>query len=189
MPLTRAYEAGDELELEILHFDREFEFESPRPQKTRPTGRPPLTTAQLASLIDPWRLKIAPDVPLPVLIGMIKRESGGQVCNATHGASEKIKEDGAVKFRTFYELGLFQTPAGQYHDEKTARSFACHNGSSVQTVDSCPPKTTPCKVQPPGREDPADYSPWYRICKSLGLDHQDWTNPTTQVRVGLQTSS
>ena len=41
MPLTRAYEAGDELELEILHFDREFEFESPRPQKTRPTGARP----------------------------------------------------------------------------------------------------------------------------------------------------
>jgi hypothetical protein len=184
MSPTNIYEAGDELELEILHFDREFEMLHRKPAR-RPSGRLPLTTQQLAALIEPWRLKIASEVPLPVLIGMIKRESGGQVCNATHGASERIKEDGIVKYRTFYELGLFQTPAGQYHDEKTRQRFVCRNNGAFQTVDACPPGNTPCKVQPPGREDPTDHSPWYRLCKSLGLDHKDWTNPTTQVRVGL----
>src|SRR4051794_17980807 len=126
MSLAASYEAGDELELEILHFHGEFEFESV-PRKARPGGRPPLTTAQLAALIEPRRLKITPEVPLPVLIGMIKKESGGQACNATHGASERVKERGIVHYRSFYELGLFQTPAGQFNAEKTLRRVNCYN--------------------------------------------------------------
>ena len=66
----------------------------------------------------------------------------------------------------FYELGLFQTPAG-LHGRCTGRHWRS------------------CAIEPPGEENPRNPSPWARNCARIGADPAQWTNPTTQVRVGL----
>ena len=100
------------------------------------------------------------------------------------GASEKIKEDGAVKFRTFYSSACSRRPPGSITMRRQPGASPVITEARSKPWTHVRRRLLRAKCSP-GREDPADYSPWYRICKSLGLDHQDWTNPTTQVRVGL----
>jgi hypothetical protein len=178
MSLATAFEFEDELELEVLHFNEEFET-------TSPARRRPLTMQELKKLVDPWRRRIAPEIPMEVLAAYIDTESARQVCNATHGAAEPIRKNGKLVRRTFYELGLFQTPAGQYRRDMPSGQYRCLNEKGHwETPDACA-KRTPCEIQPPGLEDPSDHSQWYKICARLKLDHKDWTNPAIQVQVGL----
>jgi hypothetical protein len=165
------FELEDELESED-----ELEFESrPRP-RTRARTDDPVVAAQgiarsevpgmpgvsIQQLIERWNGKEGAKIriPLPVLLAFIKIESGGHFNNATHAAG-------------FYELGLFQTPAGR-HGKCTGKGELWR-----------PARTWRCDYDPPGREVQGDPSPWAILCKNIRANPQDWTNPTTQVRVGL----
>lgn len=123
-------------------------------------GMPGVTIAQL---IEQYRSAIAPEIPLTVLLAFIHYESGGNFSDATHGSPRN-----RIPFTSpaFYELGLFQTPAG------------LHGGCTTGNYKSC-------VHRPPGIENPADPSPWVRYCKQIGANPEDWQNPVTQVRVGL----
>lgn len=123
-------------------------------------GMPGVTIQQL---IEKWRLSIAPEIPMPVLLGFVRFESGGNFNDATHGSP---KNRPPYTQPAFYELGLFQTPAGVHGTCTTGDHRSCTNA-------------------PPGPEVPGDPSTWARLCKKIGANPQDWTNPTTQVRVGL----
>jgi hypothetical protein len=125
-------------------------------------GMPGVTIAQL---IERYRPSIAPEIPLQVLIAFIRFESGGNFSDATHGHRSKHPPFQHIPQPPFYELGLFQTPAGRYG--------------------RCAQDGTKCEFPPPGREVPSDPSSWVRLCKKIGADPQAWTNPNTQVRVGL----
>ncbi len=130
---------------------------------TRPV--PGMSGVTVQQLIERWRPSIAPEIPLAVLLAFIRFESGGNFSDATHGHRSKTPPYAHIPQPPYYELGLFQTPAGRYG--KCAR-----DGSH-------------CEFGPPGREVPGDPSQWVRLCKRIGANPQDWTNPTTQVRVGL----
>jgi hypothetical protein len=123
-------------------------------------GMPGITIQQL---IEKWRPSIAPEIPMPLLLGFIRFESGGNFNDATHGSP---RNQPPYTQPAFYELGLFQTPAGLHGTCTTGDHRSCANA-------------------PPGREVPGDPSTWARLCKKIGANPQDWTNPTTQVRVGL----
>jgi len=119
---------------------------------------PAITTQQL---VDKYRLTIAPEIPWPVLLAFIEFESGGNFSDATHGAARNNYTQ-----PRYYELGLFQTPAGFYGTCSTANYKSCSIG-------------------PPGREAPGDPSEWVKICNLIGANPDKWENPVTQVRVGL----
>ena len=121
-------------------------------------GMPGVTIEQL---VEKWRPQIAPEIPMPVLLAFMRFESGGNFKDATHGSPKNNYTQPA-----FYELGLFQTPAGLHGK--------CTSGD---------PRS--CANAPPGPEIPGDPSTWARLCKKIGANPMDWTNPTTQVRVGL----
>jgi hypothetical protein len=174
MSFATAFEYEDELELEILHFDDELEFESGRSEaaSTKAIALRPVpgqTGVNTGQLIESWRKRIVPEVPMPVLLAFIHFESGGDYCNATHSASGG-----------FYELGIFQTPAGQYG--------RC---ASKETRNACAARP-PCTYPPPGHENPRDPSSWIRLCRKINqidgkatADPNKWTDPTVQVRAGL----
>jgi murein DD-endopeptidase MepM/ murein hydrolase activator NlpD len=115
----------------------------------------------MEGLIEPWRLRICPEVPRWVLLAFITLEAGKLFDDATHG-----KRGNRWTSPPFYELGIFQTPAGLHG--------AC---TSDDWKD--------CEIKPPGRERPSA-SPWARLCARIGANSDDWRNPATQVRVGLQ---
>ena len=123
-------------------------------------GMPGVTIAQL---IDQYRPTIAPEIPLPVLLAFIYYESGGHFNDATHGSARN-----PIPYTSppFYELGLFQTPAG------------AHGGCTTGEHESC-------AHPPPGIENARDPSPWARYCKLIRANPGQWRNPVTQVRVGL----
>src|SRR5215510_107641 len=121
-------------------------------------GMPGTTTE---ALVERWRSSICPEIPRAILLAFIKYESGGNFTDATHGS-----EKSGWTSPSFYELGLFQTPAG-LHGRCTSRDWRS------------------CEFRPPGREVPGDRSTWVRLCAAIKADPQQWTNPTTQVRVGL----
>jgi hypothetical protein len=125
-----------------------------------PTGLP--TTPLFAQLVDRWR---PPHLPLPLLVAFSSLEAFGWT-DATHGTKRNCWTRPA-----FYELGVFQVPAG------------LHGSCSSGPREDC--NHQKCQYDPPGR-DPQGKSPWFRICHSLGLDPLKWTDPTTQVRVGVQ---
>jgi GNAT superfamily N-acetyltransferase len=125
----------------------------------RPVPGMPGTTIE--QLIERWRAVIAPEIPMPVLLSFMRFESGGNFGDATHGSPKNNFTQ-----PPFYELGLFQTPAGLHGP--------CGSGDYRS-----------CGHPPPGREVPGDASTWARLCKRIGADPADWTNPVTQVRVGL----
>jgi hypothetical protein len=121
-------------------------------------GMPGVT---IQKFVETWRARIAPEVPLPVLLAFMRFESGGNFSDATHGSAKS-----GYRQPEFYELGLFQTPAGLHGECKTGDHRTC-------------------AYAPPGHEVARDPSTWERLCKRIGANPQDWTNPTTQVRVGL----
>jgi murein DD-endopeptidase MepM/ murein hydrolase activator NlpD len=124
----------------------------------QPVPGMPGTTLQ--ALVEQWRKQICPEVPLPILIAFVKKESGGKFTDATHGTA-------ANKWTSpdFYELGLFQVPAG-LHGHCTGKD------------------ATSCTNKPPGQEGKSP-STWARLCRKIGANPDAWTDPTTQVRVGL----
>jgi hypothetical protein len=123
-------------------------------------GMPGVTILQL---VEQWRPAIAPEIPLPVFLAFIYYESGGNFRDATHGSPRTTPPYTQPEF---YELGLFQTPAGLHGTCTTGDYRSCQN-------------------PPPGREGPGAPSTWARLCKKIGADPHDWPNPLTQVRVGL----
>jgi hypothetical protein len=136
-------------------------------------GMPGVTIEQL---IENYRSQLAPEIPLPVLIAFIRYESGGNFDDRTHGSLIGLDEHGHrvkpgkkpvrfIRSPDFYELGLFQTPAG------------LHGCTAEQPARNCYP--------PPGREKPGDPSEWVKLCHRIGADPANWTDPNTQVHVGL----
>jgi hypothetical protein len=120
-----------------------------------PTGLP--AAPLFFQLVDRWR---PPHLPLPLLVAFSSLEASGWT-DATHGTKGNNWTRPA-----FYELGVFQVPAGLHG--------LCTSGHHKD-----------CQHPPPG-SDPQRKSPWFKICQSLGLDPLKWTDPTTQVRVGIQ---
>jgi hypothetical protein len=123
-------------------------------------GMPGTTTKQL---IEHWRQKIAPEIPASVLLAFIRFESGGNFNDATHGSP---RNQPPFTQPEFYELGIFQTPAG-LHGRCSTSSY------------------TSCSNPPPGVEKPHDPSPWILLCRKIAANPDQWQNPVTQVRVGL----
>jgi hypothetical protein len=132
-------------------------------------GMPGVTIEQL---VEKWRRRIIPEVPLSVLLAFIRFESAG-FDDATHGTP---RDTPPFSQPANYELGLFQTPGGGHG--------VCTTGSFKS-----------CAIPPPGRENPKDLSPWARLCCDgadcsncgpvvTGSSH-NWTDPDTQARVGL----
>jgi hypothetical protein len=132
----------------------------------------PGSSTTVQDLVEKWRRRLSPEIPLSVLIAFIRYESAGFE-DATHGTA---KNTPPFSRPAFYELGLFQTPAGD-HGKCTSGSF--HS----------------CEIPPPGRENPKDPSSWKRLCCDgadcsncgpivAGSSH-NWTDPNTQARVGL----
>jgi hypothetical protein len=122
---------------------------------------PNMAGVHVRDLIDTWRGQIAPEIPLDLLLAFIRYESGGNFHDATHGTA-------ANNFTSpdFYELGLFQTPAGLHG--------TCTSGDSSS-----------CENPPPGIEKPGEPSTWFRLCRKIGADPENWQDPETQARVGL----
>jgi len=120
-------------------------------------GMPGVT---LARLIEQWRPRICPEIPFPVLLAFMRYESGGRFSDATHGTDKNKWTSPA-----FYELGVFQTPAGLHG--------VCTSGDWRS-----------CTFGPPGQET-RQPSTWKRLCAKIGANPDDWQNPGTQVRVGL----
>lgn len=121
---------------------------------------PGMTGTTLEALIEQWRQRICPEIPQSILIAFIKHESDGNFTDATHGDLGN-----GWTIPPFYELGIFQTPAG-LHGRCKSRDWR------------------ECEFQPPGREGRSP-SQWVQLCARIRADPQQWTNPTTQVRVGL----
>jgi len=121
---------------------------------------PNMPGVTIASLIEKYRPTICPEIPLPILIAFLKYESGGKFSDATHGTPNQNPPFSSPEF---YELGLFQTPAGLHG--------RCDSGDPAS-----------CEHPPPGA---GTDSSWHKLCKKLGLDANDWQDPVTQVRVGL----
>jgi len=122
---------------------------------------PGMPGTTIETLVERWRSSICPEIPRSILFAFIKYESGGKFTDATHGS-----EKSGWTSPSFYELGLFQTPGG-LHGRCTSRDWES------------------CEFKPPGREVPGDRSTWVKLCAAIKADPQQWTNPTTQVRVGL----
>ena len=118
-----------------------------------PTGLP--ETPRFHQLVDRWRPS---HLPLALLVAFSALEASGWG-DATHGT-----EKNRWTKPPFYELGVFQVPAGLHG--------ACTSG-----------RHTDCAHKPPGA--PQHKSPWFKLCLRLGLDPLKWEDPTTQVRVGV----
>jgi hypothetical protein len=114
-------------------------------------------TPTFHQLLDRWRPVHAPEIPTTLLVAFSKYEASGWN-DATHGTAGN-----GYTSPPFYELGVFQVPAG-LHGHCTVRQ---------------------CEHDPPGPENPASPSAWSRICRRLRLEPNKWKDPITQVRVGL----
>jgi hypothetical protein len=122
-----------------------------------PTGVPGATA--FYQLVERWRGVHCPEIPLHLLVAFSSLEASG-FADATHGTPGNHYTS-----PNFYELGVFQVPAG------------LHGSCTGGRYDSC-------QYQPPGRSAGADA--WHKICARLGLNPKAWLDPTTQVRVGLE---
>jgi peptidoglycan hydrolase-like protein with peptidoglycan-binding domain len=103
-------------------------------------------------------------IPVEVLLAFIHFEAGSLFDDATAGKwSEKHKR----YIPSFYELGVFQTPAGDH---------GCTNEAGVKT----------CRYPPPGRnvENSQFGKGWRRLAGAYPTE-MNWKDPTMQVRVGL----
>jgi hypothetical protein len=110
------------------------------------------------------------DIPMEVLLAFIRLEAGGKLFNdATAGYWGK-KSKKYIPSPKFYELGVFQTPAGDH--------------GCIPAGDNGDKRT--CKYDPPGynmRESPFGKG-WYLLTGTYPTA-TNWTDPTMQVRVGL----
>src|ERR1700722_183364 len=124
---------------------------------------PKMPGVSAQQLVEQWRQSIGPEIPMSILLAFFRFESGGNFSDATHGSS---RNQPPYTQPDFYELGLFQTPAGLHGTCTTGYYSSCSN-------------------PPPGNEKPGDPSPWVLLCKRIGANPQLWQDPVTQVRVGL----
>jgi hypothetical protein len=123
---------------------------------------PNMLGVSVRQLVETWRPRIAPEIAIEVLIAFIRYESVPYLfSDATHGS---VRNN--FTSPPFYELGIFQTPAGLHGKCTTGYARSCEH-------------------PPPGREAPGDPSQWVKLCKRIGKDPGKWTDPETQVRVGL----
>jgi hypothetical protein len=123
---------------------------------------PNMSGVNVQQLIEIWRPRIAPEIPKELLLAFVRYESVPNLfSDATHGS---LKNN--FTSPPFYELGLFQTPAGLHGKCTTGYASSCEHA-------------------PPGREAPGDPSQWFKLCKKIGKDPQNWKDPETQARVGL----
>jgi hypothetical protein len=103
-------------------------------------------------------------IPIEVLLAFIHFEAGRLFDDATAGKwNEKYKK----YIPSFYELGVFQTPAGDH---------GCTNEAGAKK----------CKYRPPGRnvENSQFGKGWRRLAGTYPTE-SNWKDPTMQVRVGL----
>jgi hypothetical protein len=140
-----------------------------RAQRMRGASVPGMPGVTIEQLLEKHRKDMTPEIPLAVLLAFIEIESGWSFKDATHGTLGNNFTSPA-----FYELGLFQTPGG-LHGKCTADPTTL-NAKGIPVI--------ACEFQPPGKET-SDASEWGKLCKQIGADPTDWTNPATQVRAGL----
>jgi peptidoglycan hydrolase-like protein with peptidoglycan-binding domain len=103
-------------------------------------------------------------IPVEVLLAFIRFEAGRLFDDATAG---KWNENYKKYIPSFYELGVFQTPAGDH---------GCTNEAGIKV----------CKYRPPGRnvENSQFGKGWRRLAGTYPTE-STWKDPTMQVRVGL----
>jgi len=103
-------------------------------------------------------------IPIEVLLAFIHFEAGRLFDDATAG---KWNEKHKKYVPSFYELGVFQTPAGDH---------GCTNEAGAKI----------CRYRPPGRnvENSQFGKGWRRLAGAYPTE-SNWKDPTMQVRVGL----
>jgi hypothetical protein len=103
-------------------------------------------------------------IPIEVLLAFIHFEAGRLFDDATAG---KWNERQKKYIPSFYELGVFQTPAGHH---------GCVNEAGGKT----------CKYPPPGRNvENSQFGKGWRHLSGAFPTATNWKDPTMQVRVGL----
>jgi peptidoglycan hydrolase-like protein with peptidoglycan-binding domain len=119
-------------------------------------------------------------IPIEVLLAFIYREAGtnrsgeARFSDATAGYWIKDKKTGKpVRYAPspkFYELGLFQTPAGLH--------------GCVPAGDSGMERS--CKYIPPGHNvENSEFGKGWRLFTRTYPNESNWTDPAMQVRIGL----
>jgi putative peptidoglycan binding protein len=103
-------------------------------------------------------------IPIEVQLAFIRYEAGRLFDDATAGKwNDKYKK----YIPSFYELGVFQTPAGDH---------GCGNEAGVKT----------CKYPPPGRKvESSQLGKGWQALAGAYPTAGNWRDPTMQVRVGL----
>jgi Putative peptidoglycan binding domain len=103
-------------------------------------------------------------IPIEVQLAFIHFEAGRLFDDATAGKwNDKYKR----YIPSFYELGVFQTPAGDH---------GCVNEAGVKK----------CKSPPPGRNvENSQFGKGWRALSGAYPTESNWKDPTMQVRVGL----
>jgi peptidoglycan hydrolase-like protein with peptidoglycan-binding domain len=103
-------------------------------------------------------------IPIEVLLAFIHFEAGRLFADCTAG---KWNETYMRYIPSFYELGVFQTPAGDH---------GCANEAGVKK----------CKYRPPGRNvENSQFGKGWRYLSGNYPTESNWKDPTMQVRVGL----
>jgi peptidoglycan hydrolase-like protein with peptidoglycan-binding domain len=103
-------------------------------------------------------------IPVEVLLAFIRFEAGRLFDDATAG---KWNENYKKYIPSFYELGVFQTPAGDH---------GCTNAAGVKV----------CKYRAPGRNvENSPFGKGWRHLAGTYPTESTWKDPTMQVRVGL----
>jgi hypothetical protein len=137
---------------------------------------PDMPGITIQQLIERYHPQYAPEIPMPLLLAFLRYESGGNFDDRTHGVLVGLDENGnrvkrgkkpvrIIRSPDFYELGLFQTPAG------------LHGCTAEEPPRNC--------YLPPGMEKPGDRSQWVKLCNLIGANPAHWQDPSTQVQVGL----
>jgi hypothetical protein len=113
-------------------------------------------------------------VPIELLLAFIRREAGTHLFeDATAGYWAKDKKGKPIRYvpsPRFYELGVFQTPAGLH--------------GCVPAGDNGVQRS--CRHKPPGDnvKDSEFGKGWHRLTGTYPTT-ENWTDPTMQVRIGL----
>ena len=104
-------------------------------------------------------------IPIEALLAFIRFEAGARLFNdATAG---KWNEKSGKYVPKFYELGVFQTPAGDH-------GCVLEGGKKK------------CKHEPPGFDvKNSQFGKGWRRFRGTDATHDNWTDPTMQVRIGL----
>ncbi len=103
-------------------------------------------------------------IPIEVLLAFIQFEAGRLFDDATAG---KWNEKYNKYIPSFYELGVFQTPAGDH---------GCANEAGAKK----------CKYPPPGHNvENSQFGKGWRYLTGTYPTESNWKDPTMQVRVGL----